>query len=167
MTKLWPLLIIPVISPKSRLRSFIEGPYCGRPVLSADRHLRSLGFGASLRGRPRARTHTDRDTSPKSRLRSFIEGESAAHTTSTSPTSPKSRLRSFIEGGSHRPRPAGNNDLRSLGFGASLREVHHHGDGHLSGYLRSLGFGASLREVGRARHDAISPISEVSASELH
>ena len=37
------------ISPKSRLRSFIEETSSSSPTIWASTHLRSLGFGASLR----------------------------------------------------------------------------------------------------------------------
>ena len=107
--------------------------------------------------------------------------------------SPKSRLRSFIE----EPKPPFKplitaTDLRSLGFGASLRiddgavteqepdaspksrlrsfiedrrTSARNAAGH---YLRSLGFGASLRSNLPSMPPGDEPaISEVSASELH
>ncbi len=175
--------------------------------------LRSLGFGASLRGVLQQAGTCLRVRSPKSLLRSFIEGcVSANGTRPRYATSPKSRLRSFIEGSCERqhglpvlspksrlrsfidayPRTARDRDtphLRSLGFGASLR-VRANASTGFPFYLRSLGFGASLRvAIGDATQDTIrSPksrlrsfiegrqaaatdihlrISEVSASELH
>ena len=57
--------------------------------------------------------------------------------------------------------------LRSLGFGASLRDANTDGL-MLTGHdLRSLGFGASLRDWEGEPNNSVSVISEVSASELH
>ena len=59
-------------------------------------------------------------------------------------------------------------NLRSLGFGASLRRLSTMRLPVVCQNLRSLGFGASLRTA-RSRHDRLQQIdiSEVSASELH
>ena len=135
----------PCVSPKSRLRSFIEETPKPESTPTATDYLRSLGFGASLR-RAGAGTHPVRHSrSPKSRLRSFIEEWATRNAHGILWGSPKSRLRSFIEEWAHR-----------------------HDRTTRARYLRSLGFGASLRnELDAGQHAAQLTISEVSASELH
>ena len=115
-------------SPKSRLRSFIEGAASVTGWFFHHTHLRSLGFGASLR-----------ESQPQGLMPPEI--------------SPKSRLRSFIEGNRSISGAGRRRNLRSLGFGASLRGVNNSLCEPSNRYLRSLGFGASLRAVEQPRGD--------------
>ena len=134
----------PCVSPKSRLRSFIEETPKPESTPTATDYLRSLGFGASLRRGTTSMPSCRHSRSPKSRLRSFIEDF------------PSRRLGSW------------RGYLRSLGFGASLRNGRHGTRMGYCGDLRSLGFGASLRNGHTATTERPERgISEVSASELH
>ena len=129
--------------------------------------LRSLGFGASLRGPPQRQ----RRRNTRRNLRSLGFGaslrEAELNHTHQSEQSPKSRLRSFIEGYSPFERNERMlSDLRSLGFGASLRVAI--GDA-TQDTIRSPK--SRLRSFIEGRQAAATDIhlriSEVSASELH
>ena len=112
-------------SPKSRLRSFIEdGSPRPRQAVNSG-HLRSLGFGASLRSVEVVTALAGLATD----LRSLGFGAS------------------LRRGSEQMGRSAAHQHLRSLGFGASLRRPSN-ASPHCSStpHLRSLGFGASLRK---------------------
>ena len=107
--------------------------------------LRSLGFGASLRGVERPVVHQQRGD-----LRSLGFGASLRGQAARVP------LICLVP------------HLRSLGFGASLRDGRRPIVPERVADLRSLGFGASLRAAhARTAVRVERDISEVSASELH